>query len=124
MSAITDDELFALAMVLAELLASIQMRFDADAAKIAERDAEIARLKVEREDRREDKREMRDEIAKLRAVAEAARVVKATLNAEDDALWYTPIGDDGEPCEEQPNYNEAWERMTAALAALDDKGAT
>ena len=69
MSAITDDELFALAMVLAELLASIQMRFDADAAKIAERDAEIARLKVEREDRREDKREMRDEIAKLRAVA-------------------------------------------------------
>ncbi len=118
MSAITDDELFALAMVQVnlaptELLASIQMRFDADAAKIAERDAEIARLKVECEDRREDKREMRDEIAKLRAVAVAARelvgwdwehlLVDADRNAEDVALGADTV--------------------RRALAALDGKGA-
>lgn len=81
-------------------------------------------LKVEREDRREDKREMRDEIAKLRAVAEAARVLNATLKVEENGLWYTPVTDDGEECDEQPDVDTAMERMTAALAALDDKGAT
>lgn len=119
MSAITDDELFALAMVQVnlaptELLASIQMRFDADAAKIAERDAEIARLKVEREDRREDKREMRDEIAKLRAVAEAAR----ELTRWD---WSHLLDDDDRNAED---VCLGVDRIAKALAALDDKGAT
>lgn len=120
MSAITDDELFALAMVLAELLASIQMRFDADAAKIAERDAEIARLKVEREDRREDKREMRDEIAKLRAVAVAARELVGWdwehLLVDADRMPAFPVS--------EWDVALGADTVRRALAALDDKGAT
>jgi len=72
------------------------------------------------------------EIAKLRAVVEAARVLNATLHVTEGGLYkMVDVADDvgcsnlgGTSYEEHPDVEGAMERMTAALAALDDKGAT
>lgn len=163
MAAITDDEIemveFAYRQRLAlvgsdrEISESLIARIRADAAKIAERDAEIAKLRsiisardeIIANGRAADRdhnyaramqsnriREITDENAKLRAVAEAARVLNATLNVTEGGLYkMVDVADDvgcsnlgGTSYEEHPDVEGAMERMTAALAALDDKGAT
>lgn len=76
-------------------------------------------------------RAARDELAKLRAVADAARVLNATLHVTEGGLYkMVDVADDvgcsnlgGTSYEEHPDVEGAMERMTAALAALDDKGA-
>lgn len=63
---------------------------------------------------------LRAEVAKLRAVVEAARLLFATLNADEAGIWQR-IEASGE---EYPDVDEAMMRVSAALAALDGKEGT
>lgn len=59
---------------------------------------------------------LRAEVEHMRAVVEAARLLFATLNADEAGIWQV-IETSGE---EYPDVDEAMTRVSAALAALDD----
>ncbi len=114
-----------------------RVEVDKLAAKLAERDAEIAKLRAEAADHQAwansplGALHEEEAFAELLAVVEAARVLNATLHVTEGGLYkMVDVADDvgcsnlgGTSYEEHPDVEGAMERMTAALAALDDKGA-